>query len=89
MAATGGDVAVGELGLQTHVVGDFKLNDIADVEEKSSSKDDHVGEGEPELVTTRWELWAWYAYYFGNNSAGTLSYAPLSTQLSSPSLQKD
>lgn len=30
-------------------------------------------------ITSRWELWAWYAYAFGNNSAGPLSYAPLST----------
>jgi hypothetical protein len=31
-----------------------------------------------EPVTTRSELCSWYFYYFGNNSAGTLSYAPLS-----------
>ena len=31
-----------------------------------------------EPLTSRWELWAWYGYAFGNNSAGTLSYAPLS-----------
>ena len=35
-------------------------------------------EVEQEPITSRWELWSWYAYYFGNNSAGTLSYAPLS-----------
>lgn len=33
MAATGGDVVVGELEVQVHVV-DFKLNGIVDVEEK-------------------------------------------------------
>ena len=34
-----------------------------------------------EPPTTRLELWSWYAYYFGNNSAGPLSYAPLSELL--------
>ncbi|EFX05301.1 autophagy protein [Grosmannia clavigera kw1407] len=36
-----------------------------------------VAELDSELPTGRWELWAWYGYYFANNSAGTLSYAPL------------
>lgn len=35
----------------------------------------------PEPITTRRELYAWYAYQFGNNSAGPLSYAPLSKDL--------
>jgi hypothetical protein len=78
MAAAGGDSVVGELEFQTHAVNGLKLDEIIDVEEKGSAKNDPVNESEPELVTTRWELWAWYAYYFGNNSAGTLSYAPLS-----------
>jgi hypothetical protein len=32
-----------------------------------------------EPATSRAELWAWWAYYFGNNSSGPLSYTPLST----------
>lgn len=78
-ATTGGDEVRGNLDAKVHAVDELKLNDIVDVEEKGGENKslDH-DEEEPEIVTTRWELWAWYAYYFGNNSAGTLSYAPLS-----------
>lgn len=61
-----------------------KDNNVIDVEEigeknsPNSSSINSRGQEEPEPVTTRMELWAWYFYYFGNNSAGTLSYAPLS-----------
>lgn len=80
MAATGGvgtENIVGELELFAHHTSDIKEKGNIDVEE-SKSANSHIEDEEPEPVTTRWELWAWYAYYFGNNSAGTLSYAPLS-----------
>lgn len=69
----GGDTVAAELELYTHDVKEVKNVDI-----KSKSVKGEIDLGTPEPVTTRWELWAWYAYYFGNNSAGTLSYAPLS-----------
>jgi hypothetical protein len=57
---------------------DIKEKDIAEISAEAVS----IGLGEAissdEEVTTRLELWSWYAYYFGNNSAGPLSYAPLS-----------
>jgi hypothetical protein len=57
---------------------DIKEKDIAEISAEAVS----IGLGEAissdEPVTTRLELWSWYAYYFGNNSAGPLSYAPLS-----------
>lgn len=34
-----------------------------------------------EQPTGKWELWSWWGFYFANNSAGTLSYAPLSKSL--------
>lgn len=57
---------------------------VQDVKEKEAIDDSaeivpvEVGEIVSEPPTTRLELWSWYAYYFGNNSAGPLSYAPLS-----------
>ena len=57
---------------------DIKEKDLTEVVEEAA----HIGLGEivssEEPVTSRLELWSWYAYYFGNNSAGPLSYAPLS-----------
>ncbi|KAH6666730.1 autophagy protein [Halenospora varia] len=76
MGAVSSDTTVVELELSAHKAKDFKINDIITVEEGKSEKE-RVDEGAAEPTTTRWELWAWYAYYFGNNSAGTLSYAPL------------
>lgn len=38
----------------------------------------HAAELDKEPPTGKWELISWYGYYFANNSAGTLSYAPLS-----------
>ena len=57
---------------------DIKEKDVAEISTEVVS----IGLGEAissdEPATTRLELWSWYAYYFGNNSAGPLSYAPLS-----------
>ncbi len=57
---------------------DVKEKDVAEISAEAVS----IGLGEvissDEPATTRLELWSWYAYYFGNNSAGPLSYAPLS-----------
>lgn len=78
MASTGpvaGDTVAAELELYAHDIKGVKNGNV-DVESKSVKGD--VDLRTPEPITTRWELWAWYAYYFGNNSAGTLSYAPLS-----------
>ncbi|KAF3395455.1 Autophagy-related protein 22 [Talaromyces pinophilus] len=67
----------------SQTVSTAKDNNVIDVEEigqknsPNSSSINSRGQEEPEPVTTRMELWAWYFYYFGNNSAGTLSYAPL------------
>lgn len=77
IGGTGADHVIGELELSVHYTSDIKEKTCIDVEENKSANS-HVDDEEPEPVTTRWELWAWYAYYFGNNSAGTLSYAPLS-----------
>lgn len=57
-----------DLKTPTHTSQDASRTDVSGEE---------VVEGTPP-VTSRWELWAWYAYAFGNNSAGPLSYAPLS-----------
>jgi hypothetical protein len=78
MATIGGDAVLGELELKTYAVSDYRLDEVVDIEEKGGSRDKLPVEVDPEPVTTQWELWSWYAYYFGNNSAGTLSYAPLS-----------
>lgn len=69
--------------MATHTVITTKDNNGIDVEEYGEKHTPQypsldLREHEPEPPTTRWELWAWYGYYFGNNSAGTLSYAPLS-----------
>ena len=74
----GGD-ATADLEVYAHELKDVKSENV-DVESKSVKG--VVDLGPPEPVTTQWELWAWYAYYFGNNSAGTLSYAPLSMAVS-------
>jgi hypothetical protein len=59
-------------------VKDIKDKDLAEVLEEAVP----IGLGEivspDEPATTRLELWSWYAYYFGNNSAGPLVYSPLS-----------
>lgn len=47
--------------------------------DEGSTFDSVANHGDAEPVTSKRELWAWYFYSFGNNSAGTLSYAPLST----------
>jgi hypothetical protein len=83
MTTTGaivGDTTVGELELYSLDVKFFKSNEVVDVEDQVL-KTENAEEENAEPVTTRWELWSWYAYYFGNNSAGTLSYAPLSRDL--------
>ncbi|OAP60509.1 hypothetical protein AYL99_05511 [Fonsecaea erecta] len=61
------------------------ISQAADIKEKEPTEVLEeavpIGLGEivtsEEPVTTRLELWSWYAYYFGNNSAGPLAYAPL------------
>lgn len=75
----GADAAAVDLELRTHI-----STDAGDIKHLSETEVIDVGKAEAlspaneEPVTTRFELWAWYGYYFGNNSAGTLSYAPLS-----------
>lgn len=49
------------------------------IKDASSTEGGFTERSEPK--TSRWELWSWYGYAFGNNSAGTLSYAPLSMTL--------
>lgn len=77
----------------SQTVSTTKDNNVIDVEEfgeknsPNSSSINSRAQEEPEPVTTRMELWAWYFYYFGNNSAGTLSYAPLSESLSKLALR--
>lgn len=44
-------------------------------------RDEESLEEKAEPVTSRSELWSYYMYRFGNNSAGPLSYAPLSKLL--------
>jgi hypothetical protein len=84
MGDNAGIQAEPETKYPSHSVSTTKDNNQIDVEEfgeKNSPNDSSVNSREqeqPEPPTTRLELWAWYAYYFGNNSAGTLSYAPLS-----------
>lgn len=77
---TGADTAAPDLKLspQSSEKDDDKhepQTQVFDISERHNS-----GTAEDEPVTGRLELWSWYGYYFGNNSAGTLSYAPLSTQ---------
>lgn len=73
--ARGGDTVTAELELDSRDVKDVQGDETVDVEARSVKNADSDN---PEPMTTRWELWAWYTYYFGNNSTGTLSYAPLS-----------
>ncbi|KAH8897438.1 autophagy protein [Thozetella sp. PMI_491] len=76
----GADAAVADLELTARL-----SKDLGDAKEKQASQTDIVDVSKAESltpandepVTSRLELWAWYGYYFGNNSAGTLSYAPL------------
>lgn len=57
---------------------DIKDHTQLDIQEGAGSSDGQETINNSEPKTTRWELWSWYGYAFGNNSAGTLSYAPLS-----------
>lgn len=78
MMATAEVGKFGDVEVLAHSVENSKVDEIVDIEENGGENKSFEQNGEPEIVTTRSELWAWYAYYFGNNSAGTLSYAPLS-----------
>lgn len=71
----GSDQIIGELGLLAEK--DVKQMESSDLAVDDSLKGEVLETGN-EPITTRRELWSWYAYYFGNNSAGPLSYAPLS-----------
>ena len=35
---------------------------------------------DPEYETTRWEIWAYYAYYVGNNGLTLFNFAPTAFQ---------
>ena len=35
---------------------------------------------DPEYETTRWEIWAYYAYYIGNNGLTLFNFAPTAFQ---------
>ncbi|CAK7216173.1 hypothetical protein SCUCBS95973_002719 [Sporothrix curviconia] len=51
--------------------------EAAAVTSPSSATVAHAIELNKEPPTGKWELISWYGFYFANNSAGTLSYAPL------------
>jgi hypothetical protein len=81
----GADAAAVDLELRTHITNeDGDIKNISQAEVTDIGKAEEFSPADSEPVTSRFELWAWYGYYFGNNSAGTLSYAPLSMLLPSP-----
>lgn len=77
LSAGGNDRVLGATTFLGRVSQDNKTASILTLEEGAVSENT-VNNERLEPVTSRWELWSWYLYSFGNNSAGTLSYAPLS-----------
>ncbi|KAH8655436.1 autophagy protein [Xylariales sp. PMI_506] len=74
----GADAAALDLELKSHALKDPVVLESGKGSTGSfSGAEETVESIDVEPVTTKWEIWAWWLYYFGNNSAGTLSYAPL------------
>jgi hypothetical protein len=78
---TGAEEIMGETQFYVKTSSDVKEASELGTQEAAPSSDGGAINENPEPITTRWELWSWYAFAFGNNSAGTLSYAPLSMAL--------
>ena len=63
------EIAAEQAGLET-------LSDIEDEDERPVAPDQF----DPRYETTRWEIWAYYAYYIGNNGLTLFNFAPTAFQ---------
>jgi hypothetical protein len=75
LGATVSEATTEHHGLETEKdLASLEVGELSDSEARHTL--DQFGDEPP---TGKWELWSWWSFYFANNSAGTLSYAPLST----------